>query len=165
MAQVILIDFHGVLTDGKLNITHDGKTFFESCHTRDVRAIRELIARGWEVYIVTASSNPIVEAFCKKVGALIIHARDKSDLGMNDYIAIGDDAWDIPMLKNAKEAYCPCDADTEVLCLPGINILGVKGGHGLIASLVRRLLTPVTVVKSDEIVLTEEARKRIFGQK
>lgn len=140
MAQVILIDFHGVLTDGKLNITHDGKTFFESCHTRDVRAIRELIARGWEVYIVTASSSPIVDAFCKKVGATQIHARDKSDLGLKDYIAVGDDAWDIPMLKNAKEAYCPCDADPEVLAIPGIRVLGVKGGHGFVAHLVRIII-------------------------
>ena len=139
MASTICIDFHGVLTDGKLNITHDGKTFFESCHARDVRSIRELIARGWEVYIVTASHSPIVEAFAKKVGAMIIQARDKSDIGMKDYIAIGDDAWDIPMLEAAKEAYCPSDADPAVLSLPNVKVLGVKGGHGVIAELLRRL--------------------------
>lgn len=139
MASTICIDFHGVLTDGKLNITHDGKTFFESCHTRDVRAIRELVARGWEVYIVTASSNPIVDAFCRKVGVTQIHARDKSELGLKDYIAVGDDAWDIPMLKNAKEAYCPSDADQVVISQPYVKVLGARGGKGVIAELVRKI--------------------------
>src|SRR5690554_5923489 len=129
----ICIDFHGVLTDGKLNIAHDGKTFFESCHTRDVRAIRELVARGWEVYIVTASGNPIVEEFCKKVGAELVKARNKADLPFSYDVAIGDDAWDIPMLEKANAAFCPADADPVVLKMKGITVVGVRGGHGVVA--------------------------------
>lgn len=151
MAEIICIDFHGVLTDGKLNVSHDGKTFFESCHTRDVRAIRELVASGHEVYIVTASMNPIVQAFAEKVGVVVIQARDKSEMPAifkKSYIAIGDDAWDVPMLEKAVHAFCPADADPCVKSLPHIRILNSKGGQGVIAELVPLLALSTKIRKT-----------------
>lgn len=132
----ICIDFHGVLTDGKLNITHDG-VLFESCHVRDTRAIRELVAKGFEVYIVTASDSKIIETYCDKVGCERIVKRDKSQMPFDDYIAIGDDVYDIPMLLKANKAFCPADADVALLNNPKIKKLATKGGKGVIAELVR----------------------------
>lgn len=134
----IYIDFDGVLTNGKLTITSDGSQLFKEVHSRDIRAIRELIARGYEVTIISASSSPIIRAYANKVGAKLIVRRDKQNIDLlacEDFIFIGDDAWDIPLLKKAKQAYCPADAYYRVMQIPGIQILKAKGGEGVIAEL------------------------------
>lgn len=139
--NVVCIDFHGVLTDGRMTITHDGQYTFDHIHTRDVRAIRELIAKGYEVYIVTSSSSPIIKHFADKVGAELFVLRNKMDMipfGTKDrkFIFVGDDSWDVGVLNYAAEKYCPADADYSVRSIPGINILETKGGHGVIAELI-----------------------------
>lgn len=137
--KTFLIDFHGVLTDGRQSISHNGEYLFDHVHTRDVRAIRELVASGCAVVIVTASSSDIVKSFAEKVGAEIHVTRDKSNLPFGEYYAIGDDAWDVSMLQKAARAFCPRDADESVRLLPGITWLSTDGGKGVIAEVVRVL--------------------------
>ena len=131
----ILIDFHGVLTTGKRTITADGSELFEEVHSRDSRAIRQLCAMGYHVVIFTSSKSKIIEAYAKKVGADLYVNRDKSQHGFKNYIAVGDDSWDIPLLKEAKRAFCPQDAYSQLFRLPNIQVLQTKGGHGVIAEL------------------------------
>ena len=138
--MILLIDCDGVLTDGKLTIDHTGQKMFKQFHTRDVRAIRELIYNGYEVVIVSADDWEGIYHFANKVGASTYISRDKSDLPYKEYIAIGDDAWDVKMLMNAKQAYCPLDAHISVLDLPGIIRLPVKGGQGVISTLLRHII-------------------------
>jgi len=140
--QVILIDLDGCLTDGKLTIDHKGEKMFKQFHTRDVRAIREIIFNAIEVYIVSADGWSGAQQFADKVGAVFFELRDKKQivetLNGRPYWAIGDDAWDIEMLKNATRAFCPADADYSVFNMePGCNltILNRKGGSGCIAEL------------------------------
>lgn len=135
--NTILIDFHGCLTDGSQSISHNGEQMFEHVHTRDVRAIRELSASGFHVVIATASSNPIVKKFAERVGAEVVVERDKSKLPerFGDYMAIGDDAWDVPMLKKARIAFCPADADVSVKNVLRVIPLQSQGGRGCIAEI------------------------------
>lgn len=138
--NTICIDFHGVLTNGRINITADGRTQFECVSTRDIAAIRELIAKGWAVYIVTSSKSPIIDAYCKKVGCEKIQDRLKHNVFPNQqYIAIGDSAFDIEMLKSAAQAYCPADAEDVVKNIEGITWLQTSGGDGCVAELLQLL--------------------------
>jgi 3-deoxy-D-manno-octulosonate 8-phosphate phosphatase (KDO 8-P phosphatase) len=141
--ECIVIDCDGVLTDGRLNIDHTGSKMFKSFHTRDIRAIRELVSQGFEVYIVSADDWPGGGAFADKVGAHWINERDKSKvkehMQQREYMAVGDDAWDVPMLKGAIIKFCPQDADASVRRIDGIEILGVAGGAGVIAEVLRFL--------------------------
>lgn len=138
--KVILIDCDGVLTDGRLHIDHTGEKMFKAFHTRDVRAIRELIFLGYEVVIVTADDWPGIHHFAKKVGAIVEITRDKGMLAYHDYIAIGDDAWDVPMLKKASRAYAPADADPSVfVAVPRLLKLDIRGGEGCVAAVLRDL--------------------------
>ena len=144
--QVVLIDFHGVLTDGKQSITHDGQYMFDHIHTRDVRSIRELIAIGFEVYIVTSSNSPIIKHFADKVGCEIFVVRNKTDIlpfGHNDrkFIFIGDDAWDVKVMEYAAEKYCPADADYSVKSIPGVVVMETAGGRGVIAEFISKFGT------------------------
>jgi 3-deoxy-D-manno-octulosonate 8-phosphate phosphatase (KDO 8-P phosphatase) len=138
--KVILIDCDGVLTDGRLTIDHRGEKPFKQFHTRDVRAIRELIYHGYEVVIVSADDWPGIHHFANKVGADVWISRDKSQLPYDNFVAIGDDAWDVPMLIKAKKAFCPADADLSALSVPGIQRLATQGGAGIIAELAREIL-------------------------
>lgn len=138
IANAILIDFHGVLTDGRQTISQDGAYMFDHVHVRDTRAIRELVARGYDVNILTASTSPIVLSYARKLKVDLIIARDKKEVLKRfdyDFIAIGDDAWDISVLQAAKRAFCPNDADSAVKAVEGIEVLTAKGGHGVIAEL------------------------------
>jgi 3-deoxy-D-manno-octulosonate 8-phosphate phosphatase (KDO 8-P phosphatase) len=139
-AKTVLIDADGCLTDGKQYIDHQGEKVFLAFHSRDVRAIRELVANGYYVAIVTANESESIKTFADKVGADHILTRDKGAMNMENYIAVGDDAWDIPMLQKAKQCFCPADADYMVRMLPGVKVLETKGGNGVIAELTRILL-------------------------
>jgi 3-deoxy-D-manno-octulosonate 8-phosphate phosphatase KdsC-like HAD superfamily phosphatase len=138
-ARRILIDCDGVLTDGTLTIDSRGEKLFKRFHTRDVRAIRELVANGFEVTIVSADDWGGTEHFAEKVGAEFSCLRDKGQWP-RDYIAVGDDSWDVPLLKGAVEAFCPHDADLSVKRVKGIHVIPVCGGRGVMAEVARRLL-------------------------
>ena len=141
MTSTLLIDCDGVLTDGRLHIDHTGEKMFKAFHTRDVRAIRELIYNGFEVVIITADDWPGIFHFAKKVGAVVEIVRDKGKITHPEYIAIGDDAWDIPMLRRAKKAFAPCNADQAVFNqVPSVITLATRGGEGVIADMLRHLL-------------------------
>lgn len=138
--RIILIDSDGVLTDGKLTIDHRGEKPFKQFHTRDVRAIRELIYNGYEVVIVSADDWPGIHHFADKVGADVCISRTKGNLPYQNYIAIGDDAWDVQMLRRATIAFCPANADESVKVIPGIIRIETNGGDGVIAGLARRII-------------------------
>lgn len=143
--SLVLIDVDGILTDGRFHIDHTGEKLFKSFHTRDVRAIRELVFNGYEITLISADDWPGLNFFAEKVGADVLFLREKEKLPESllkrEFIAIGDDAWDVPMLKRAKLAFCPSDADASVMRLPSILPLHCQGGAGVIAHLVRYLLT------------------------
>jgi YrbI family 3-deoxy-D-manno-octulosonate 8-phosphate phosphatase len=138
--KTVLIDCDGVLTDGTLTIDHNGEKMFKKFHTRDVRAIRELVANGYEVVIVTADDWPGVFHYAEKVGAVVNVTKDKSNLKYENYIAIGDDAWDVKMLQGAKMAFCPVDADRSVKNIKGVHVVDCEGGKGIISKILEYLV-------------------------
>jgi len=133
--DTILIDFDGVLTNGKINLTHDGEAFRE-VHSRDLRAIREMIAKGIRVIIVTASDSPIIKQYAKKVKAELIVCREKGEINTSDFGIFGfvcDDVWDLKLAEKAAKVWTPADADQS---LNKFEKLQTKGGDGVIAELV-----------------------------
>lgn len=130
----ILIDFDGVLTDGKRYIGTEGQ--FYSVHSRDNSAIAELINEGYEVTIITANNDPLIEEYARKRKCKYIYSREKD---IESEIAIGDSPFDIKMLVKAKRKFCPKDAHPNVKRIPGITILDVKGGEGVIEKLLFKL--------------------------
>jgi 3-deoxy-D-manno-octulosonate 8-phosphate phosphatase (KDO 8-P phosphatase) len=139
----VLIDCDGVLTDGKLYMSADGSKMFKAFHTRDVRAIREFVARGFEVVIVTADDWPGIQHFAAKVGAELCVMRDKARLAplfSGEYIAIGDDAWDAPMLRGAAMAFAPKGAHVSITALPGITVVDCPSGEGVVSAVLDALL-------------------------
>jgi 3-deoxy-D-manno-octulosonate 8-phosphate phosphatase (KDO 8-P phosphatase) len=134
----IIIDFDGVLTDGKVFYTHDGK-IFKGLNTRDVRAIRELISLGYDVVILTASSWPGSAEFAKKTGSEVVILKEKNKYIENikeKYIAIGDDVWDASLIEKSERFFAPKDCDKFIKNNPKVEIIDINGGDGVIAELV-----------------------------
>lgn len=135
--KTILIDFDGCVSDGRHYIDHRGDKMFYSVHSRDNTAIAELIYEGFRVVIVTANDSKIIKKYAEKRKCEYICTRDKS---IKSDFAIGDSVFDIPMLKLAGKAFCPVDADEEVKKLPGIKVLPVRGGNGVISFMLREII-------------------------
>jgi 3-deoxy-D-manno-octulosonate 8-phosphate phosphatase (KDO 8-P phosphatase) len=134
----ILLDFDGVLTDGKIFYTHDGEQF-KGINTKDIRAIRELISYGYEVIILTASNWPGSKFFAKKTGAEIIVLKDKGKYIQNlkeKYIAVGDDVWDLSLIEKSYRFFAPKNADKILKKYKKVEFLKTNGGDGIIAELV-----------------------------
>jgi 3-deoxy-D-manno-octulosonate 8-phosphate phosphatase (KDO 8-P phosphatase) len=134
----ILIDFDGVLTDGKIYYTHEGKQF-KGTHTRDVRAIRELISHGYDVIILTASNWPGSHEFAKKTGSEVVVSKDKKLFADNlneTFIAIGDDVWDLNLIEKSERFFAPKDCDKSLKLNNKVEIIDCNGGEGVIAELV-----------------------------
>lgn len=140
MVTTIIIDVDGVLTDGKVWYTSTGERS-KGFHSRDIRAIREFVSRGYDVYLLTQSTWPGVDDFAQRTGATVVTAIDKlqwvQENNITGYIAVVDDVSDLMLLVNATRRYCPSDADYLIKELDGIQKLDTKGGEGVIAELVK----------------------------
>jgi 3-deoxy-D-manno-octulosonate 8-phosphate phosphatase (KDO 8-P phosphatase) len=136
--MTICCDIDGCLTDGKIWVNHQGE-IIKSFNNKDLGAIKELIAMGFQVHLVTASSWPGADHYLRRSGAELHVIRNKETIPFDYQIAIGDSAWDIPMMVKAKYIFCPTDASLEVKCLDGMHILDTKGGQGIMLELVRIL--------------------------
>lgn len=143
----IIIDADGVLTDNKVFYNHKGHRI-KSFHSRDIRAIKELISRGYEVLILTQSGWSGLKEFVNRTGAEIAIAQDKlkyiQENNIKDFICVVDDIADIDVCKLSNFAYLPLDADlgliSELLHIKkGFSILETNGGDGAIAEIVRTL--------------------------
>ncbi len=135
-AKLIIIDCDGILTDGRVWYTHAGERS-KGFNSRDIRAIRELVANGFQVIICTQSTWPGVQNFANRTGAEVIIAQSKP-IPTEPFIMIGDDVPDIELMKAAEIALCPVDADESVK--PYCQVLHTAGGEGVIAEVVRILL-------------------------
>lgn len=142
--KVLLIDFDGVLTCGKTYRDHLGHEF-KTTHTRDNRAIAEFVSSGYDVYIISASSWEGMKSYAANLNVRLFSLRNKLDilniLEPEDHLTIiGDDVWEIELMKRCNLKYCPSNADEEVKRVPGIKVLHAKGGEGCLAELARYLL-------------------------
>ncbi len=141
--NILLLDVDGVLTDGKQTVSSRGERF-KTFHTRDNRAIREFIAHGWEVHLVTTSTWSGLQHYANNLGVEIHTGITKDTATIQSivhgkwYDAVGDDVFDIEMLLGANKAWCPRDADRRLLELTGVGMLDTSGGNGVIAELAMR---------------------------
>lgn len=140
--QVIVTDCDGVLTDGKTWVTATGE-ITKGFQSRDVAAIKEIISRGYEVIIVTASSWPGLDEWARKTGAQVVVMRDKakikSIIGDKPYIAVGDDVWDLRLFAGAYMSFCPADSVEAIKTEPGARVLKRRGGEGVMAEILNYL--------------------------
>ena len=124
--RLLVLDVDGVMTDGRLAYGPDGeigKTF----HVRDGYGIKAARAAGIEVAVVSGRDSAAVQVRCRELG--ILHAclgvEHKGEalaallallkLEPRQCACVGDDAPDLPLLRQAGLAVAVADAHPVAL--------------------------------------------------
>jgi 3-deoxy-D-manno-octulosonate 8-phosphate phosphatase (KDO 8-P phosphatase) len=111
--RLALFDVDGVLTDGRLLYSDDGREF-KAFHVRDGLGLKRLIANGIEVAIITARMSPMVTERTAELG--IAHVYQGQDDKLACYRQL------IHALKLEPDQTCYCGDD-----LPDLRVMGAVG--------------------------------------
>lgn len=148
--MLLILDVDGVLTDGKKYYDASGRGVLKTFCDRDFTAIKKFKANGW--YVVFLSGDPNVnEALAKnrnipfytnRVDGKMVNKVTFLDKLCKEYNVdpskvayVGDDIFDIELLKAVKYGFCPDNADPDVKQIA--TSLNSKAGDCCIAELFR----------------------------
>ncbi len=148
--KMIILDVDGVMTDGRVYINSEGVES-KGFDIRDGFGIIMAGRAGIEFAIITGLMSPIVEHRARQVGIEEIHQGfvDKVDV-MNDILKrhnldsgeaayMGDDLFDLPVLRKVGLAAAPSDAHPDVLT--EVNWVSSRsGGRGAVRELIDFIL-------------------------
>lgn len=137
--KTLLLDFDGVIGTEQKFLSVTGDRALLQVSSRDTAALQSLRDRGVRVVIATASHSQAIRMFAHKYQCECVQNRDKMKglemmgLEWDNVVAVGDSLQDIPMMRKAKVAFCPADADYRVKNL--FPSLQSSGGNGVIVEL------------------------------
>jgi YrbI family 3-deoxy-D-manno-octulosonate 8-phosphate phosphatase len=144
--KLIVTDFDGVITDGRVWVDEKGKETVVATRSDSMR-IRELHERGIEVMILSSEVNSVVKARATKMGIDAIHGLSLSEKGnalrkflagknldASQVVYLGNDFNDLPCFEIAGWAVAVADAYPEVLRAAD-HVLKTPGGYGALREL------------------------------
>lgn len=144
MIKLLILDVDGILTNGKKTYNKDGEVTSKEFCDKDWTAIKLFRASGIEVCFLTGDPFNAKIAEKRRIDCIInrengIH-KDKSEFlpelmrkykcQPNEIAFLGDDYFDIGLLKKVGYPFCPSDSPLEVRLSSGT--LENKGGNNLI---------------------------------
>lgn len=148
---LVILDIDGVLTDGSKLYGTDGIPFAKTYCDKDFTAIKKLKAAGIKVCFLSGDER-INKAMAENRNIDFYSARgtDKKDFVLlfeeeykvkrENMAYIGDDLFDLNIMKEVGYAYCPSDSCSELLDLCGSNVLSIKGGQNVVMKFVETLV-------------------------
>ena len=153
--KLLALDVDGVLTDGSISYTDDGKEI-KTFNAKDGQGIAMLTKLGIKVAIITARTSSIVQKRANDLGIQYVFQGAKNKLEKIEYLKttldikneeiayMGDDLPDIPVLNVVGVKACPNDAVEEVkrIC----NFKSSKnGGRGAVRELTDLIYYPAKI--------------------
>ena len=146
---LVVFDFDGVMTDNRVWVDGTGHEFV-AAYRSDSIGIQALMRAGIQTLVLSAETNPVVEARCQKIGMPFLQGiRDKAtalkqilaerNLDPQQVIYMGNDTNDLPCFPLVGCAVAPADAQPQVLRAADL-ILSRPGGHGAVRELCDLLL-------------------------
>lgn len=148
--KLIICDIDGVLTDGKIYFSDEGKSMKAFC-MKDFDAYTMLRKSGIIVAFVTGEKDQITKLLQRKLNPeyFLDGCKDKynainklligADIIWDEICYVGDGMYDIEPLKYAGVAVCPADSIDEVKGIKDIHILNCSGGTGCLSELLSML--------------------------
>ncbi len=151
MIKLVILDVDGVLTDGSKYYDNSGNGIYKTFCDKDFTAIKRLVSRGVKVCFLSGDNN-VNEAVAKNRNIDFYYSRGKNkidflkdfsktyDCTTDEMVAIGDDLFDLDLLKSVGYSYCPADACRELKDTDGdIICLNSNGGKNVIMELFYKL--------------------------
>jgi len=123
--KLVIFDVDGVLTDGRLYLTEDGKEI-KTFHSRDGHGMKMLQGAGVQIGIITGRTSSIVAHRMAELGVEHVYQGRREKLpAFNELIAklglpaeqvayVGDDVVDLPVMRRVGLAIATQDAHAFV---------------------------------------------------
>lgn len=149
--KLFITDLDGVMTDGGMYYTEKGDEF-KRFHVADGVAFLRLKDAGIKTAICTNGVSTIAKNRAEKIKAdyLIDNCSDKLEsvqklcqslgIDLSEVVYIGDDIWDMNLLKSVGIKACPADAQDCIKEIPEIFILQKNGGYGCVREMAEIIL-------------------------
>lgn len=138
--KLVIFDVDGVLTDGGLYFTDDGREI-KKFNVKDGLGISMLVKKGVEVAVITGRNSVIVADRMKSLGVNHVYQGRMNKLETYENLKValqitdaevafvGDDVIDLPIMRHCALAVAVADAHAEVL-ENAHWVLDKKGGRG-----------------------------------
>jgi len=144
--KMVVTDFDGVITDGRVWVNGDGVETVAASRSDSMR-IRQMRAAGIEVMILSSEVDNVVSARARKMGIQAIHGMGldgkgevlknilaEKNLSAAEVVYLGNDFNDLPCFDVAGWAVAVADAYPEVLRAADY-VLKTNGGFGALREL------------------------------
>lgn len=166
--KLAILDIDGVLTNGKKYYGVDGIPFAKTYCDKDFTAIKRLRGSGVNVCFLSGDER-VNKAMAENRNIDFYSARGKNKadfvpifvkrykLKEEEMLYIGDDLFDLPIMKNIGHSFCTKDAPDILKNYCGhSNVVPRNGGENVIAKLVdilleRRLIEDCSLTKIEAL--------------
>ena len=148
MVELIILDVDGVMTDGAKYYGKDGMPFSKKFCDKDFTAIKRFRGSGVEVCWLSGDENvnrqtaekrniPFYYSRGKDKADFIEELCERFDTIPEKMVYVGDDLFDLSIMKRVGHPYCPSDACRELLihCHGKGNYMQSVGGSNVVAEL------------------------------
>ncbi len=149
-ASALVVDVDGVLTDGTLLITDEGKEL-RTLHVRDGLAMEWAVRQGFPVWVVSGGRSQGVPERMARLGIQEVHMEvaDKAAhitrmaqehrMDLSTLAYLGDDLADWEAMKLCGIPCCPADAISQIrrLC---VYVSPYGGGKGCVRDVLEKIL-------------------------
>ncbi|HMR45712.1 MAG TPA: HAD-IIIA family hydrolase [Bacteroidia bacterium] len=149
--KCFVFDVDGVLTNGMLHVTNDGK-LLRAMNIKDGYALQLAVKKGYRVVIISGGKDEGVVIRLKNLGISDIYVgignklqqlysvMQEHHLTSAQLLYMGDDMPDAEAMKNCAIASCPYDAAPQIrdICH---YISPIKGGEGCARDVIEQVLT------------------------
>lgn len=152
MIKLIALDIDGVMTDGTKIYGLDGVPCAKKYCDKDFTAIKRFKASGIVVCFISGdikvnenmAKNRNIDFFSSRgidKKSLLPILEEKYSINKTDIVYVGDDLFDINIMKSVGYCFCPQDACEDIKNLCGaVGTLSSKGGHNVICELYNVLI-------------------------
>ncbi|MCK5542798.1 MAG: HAD-IIIA family hydrolase [Desulfobacterales bacterium] len=148
--KLLLLDVDGVLTDGKITYTDNGKEI-KSFNSKDGLGIRLLMDCGIKVGIITGRKSAALTHRCRNLGIELLFdgitdkvkafntILKKTKISAKQTAFAGDDILDLGVMKLSGLSICPADAPAYIQKYADI-VTVQKGGEGSVREICDEIL-------------------------
>ena len=149
MIKLVILDVDGVLTDGKKYYDNTGKGILKTFCDRDFTAIKKFKASGVNIIFLSGdkninkqiANNRNIDFYYSrgKCKSLFLDSLKGAYKCNEDEIAfVGDDIFDLELMKIVKYKFCPKNADEKLLNI--CSILKSTSGSNCVSEVYDRLV-------------------------
>lgn len=148
--RLLVLDVDGVLTDGRLWFGARGE-LMKAFHVRDGHGIRQVLAAGIEIAVISGRRSAAVTRRCRELGIrrvlqgiddkLAAFERLRRRLGLEAArcACVGDDVPDVPLMRAVGLAFAVADAHPAAIGAAHL-VTRAAGGRGAVREVCDNLL-------------------------